>query len=74
MKRELNALATPAQQRVLAVGETRDRTEASEKPPFPWNLALRRPPNRAKMEVGMYQTAIQGVAPGDGVIDECELL
>ena len=32
------------------------------------------PPNRAKMEVGMYQTAIQGVAPGDGVIDECELL
>ena len=32
----------PAQQRVLAVGETRDRAEASEKPPYPWNPALRR--------------------------------
>ena len=27
---------------MLAVGETRDRAEASEKPPFPWNPALRR--------------------------------
>ena len=24
-------------------------------------------------QVGMYQMVIQGVAPGDGIIDECEL-
>ena len=35
--------ATPAQQRVLAVGGTRDHAEASENPPFLWNPALRRP-------------------------------